>query len=90
MKIANLSLYLVNMLPIAALDGHQSLVALLHVFFRRVSDGVESIDLEAFDSSTRVRREGNMQRTCSTLLSHLALLLIALCGLLGIISWAKK
>ncbi|KAG6369925.1 hypothetical protein JVT61DRAFT_13309 [Boletus reticuloceps] len=90
MKIANLSLYLVNMLPIAALDGHQSLAALLQLFYGRVSEGVESIDLEALNNSARVSREGNVQRACGTFLSSLALFLIALCGLLGIINWAKK
>ncbi|KAF8128436.1 hypothetical protein EV363DRAFT_423617 [Boletus edulis] len=90
MKIANLSLYLVNMLPIAALDGHQSLAALLQLFYGRVSEGVESIDLEALNNSARVSREGNVQRACGMFLSALALFLIALCGLLGIINWAKK
>ena len=90
MKIANLSLYLVNMLPITALDGYQSLVALLQLFYGRVSDGLESIDIEARNNSTRSVREGNVQRACKTFLSFLALLLVALCALLGTISWAKK
>jgi S2P endopeptidase len=90
MKIANLSLYLVNMLPITALDGYQLLVALLQLFYGRVSDGLETIDLEALNNSTRLSREGNVQRACRTFLGFLALLLVALCGLLGTISWARK
>ena len=90
MKIANLSLYLVNMLPITTLDGCQSLVALLQLFYGRVSDALETIDLEALDNSTRLSREGNVQRACRTFLSFLAFLLVALCGLLGTISWARK
>jgi len=90
MKIANLSLYLVNMLPITALDGYQSLAALLQLFYCRVSDALETIDLEAFNSSMRLTREGNVQRACRTFLNFLALLLVALCALLGTISWAKK
>ncbi|KAF8551614.1 hypothetical protein OG21DRAFT_1499000 [Imleria badia] len=90
MKIANLSLYLVNMLPITALDGYQSLVALLQLFCGRVSDGLESIDIEALNNSSRSSREGNVQRACRTFLSFLALLLVALCAFLGTISWAKK
>ena len=90
MKIANISLYLVNMLPITALDGYQSLVALLQLFCVRVSNSLETIDLEALNNSTRLSREGNVQRVCRTFLSFLALLLVALCGLLGTISWARK
>lgn len=90
MKIANLSLYLVNMLPITALDGYQLLGALLQFFYGRVSSGSESTDLEALNNTTRVSREGRMQRACQTFLSYLALLLVALCGLLGTISWARN
>ncbi|KAH0828615.1 hypothetical protein J3R83DRAFT_2945 [Lanmaoa asiatica] len=90
MKIANLSLYLVNTLPIMALDGYQSLVVLLQLFYGPFSDGLQRIDLEALSDTTRLSREGRMQRACGTLINFLALLLIALCGLLGIISWAKK
>ena len=90
MKIANISLYLVNMLPITALDGYQSLVALLQLFCVPVSNSLETIDLEALNNSTRLSREGNVQRVCRTFLSFLALLLVALCGLLGTISWARK
>lgn len=90
MKTANLSLYIVNMLPITALDGYQSLVILLQFFYGPVSDGLQSIDLEALNITTRLSREDRAQRACKGFLSFLALLLVALCGLLGTISWAKK
>lgn len=90
MKIVNLSLYLVNTLPITTLDGHQSLAILLQLFCGPVSDGLQSIDLEALNNTIRFSREGGVQRACRTFLSFLALLLIVLCGFLGIISWAKE
>jgi len=90
MKIANLSLYLVNMLPIMGLDGYQSLAVLLQLSFGRVSDGLESIDLEALNNVRPLSQEGRVQRICRSFLSFSAFLLVALCALLGIVSWAKK
>lgn len=90
MKIANLSLYVVNMLPIMALDGYQALAVLLQLFYGRVSNDSDTIDLEALNNTTRSNREGRAQRACRISLSFLALLLVALCGLLGVINWVMK
>lgn len=90
MKIANLSLYLVNMLPITALDGHQLLVVLLQFFYDRVSDDLENIDLEVLNSRTRLSREGRVPRACQIFFSFLAFFLVAFCVLLGTINWASK
>lgn len=90
MKTANLSLYLVNMLPITALDGYQFLVTLLQLLYGQIRSGLEIADLEALDNTARSSREGRVQRACRTFLSFSALLLVALCGLLGIICSARK
>ncbi|KAG8221576.1 hypothetical protein J3R82DRAFT_1819 [Butyriboletus roseoflavus] len=63
MKIVNLSLYLVNTLPIATLDGHQSLVILLQFLHGPVNDGLQSIDLEALNNTTRLSREGESTKS---------------------------
>jgi len=90
LKLANISLYLVNMFPISVLDGYRMLVALLELLFVRPSGNSESMDLEALHGLSRPSYDSRTQRACRAFLSTSTLVLVSLCGLLGVLRWTKS
>ncbi|KAF9219284.1 hypothetical protein BS17DRAFT_717951 [Gyrodon lividus] len=90
MTLANMSLYLVNMLPITVLDGYQLLVTLLELLFSRASGGLGSVDLEALNNRSWPPHNSRAQRACRAFLSTSTLILVSLCGLLSFIRWTEN
>ncbi|KAI6032624.1 hypothetical protein F5J12DRAFT_795509 [Pisolithus orientalis] len=90
MKLINLSLYLVNMLPIPALDGFQLLATLLELIFGREYES-GSIDLEAGSHSSGAvidrTRETPVQRIIQATLSTSTVTLVTLNVLLPAIQY---
>ncbi|KIK93106.1 hypothetical protein PAXRUDRAFT_145793 [Paxillus rubicundulus Ve08.2h10] len=87
MKLANLSLYLVNMLPLTVLDGYRVLVALLELLCVRASAGLGSVDLEALNNRSWSPHDSRAQRACRTFLNTSTFVLVTSCALLGILRW---
>lgn len=81
LKLINLSLYLVNMLPVPALDGFHFLAALLDFIFYQTRG--TNIDLEA--PGDNIRHRTPLQRIIKATLSMSTMVSIALCVLLGAI-----
>ncbi|KAL4080055.1 hypothetical protein V8B97DRAFT_2054053 [Scleroderma yunnanense] len=82
LKLINLSLYLVNMLPVPALDGFNFLAVLLDLTFHQTHHP-SVIDVEAL--SDHVRHGSPLQRIIKATLSIGTVVSIALCVLLGTI-----
>lgn len=90
-KSINLSLYLVNMLPIPSLDGDQFLLVLLELILNGVP-GTGILDLEAVidDADGRVthRRRVQLRMLVERVLTMTTFVLIVLCVLLAAIKHA--
>ncbi|KIJ60749.1 hypothetical protein HYDPIDRAFT_98042 [Hydnomerulius pinastri MD-312] len=90
LKMTNLSLYIVNMLPLPALDGSQLLIVLLELLFSRTSGGPGSIDLEGLGDRRRPSQGSRAQRACRAFLSMSTVVLVSLCALLSVVKWMKN
>ena len=84
LKLINLSLYLVNMLPVPALDGFHFLAALLNVAFHQTRE-TGNIDLEALGNNDR--HGAPLPRIIQATMSMSTTVSIASCVLLGAIEY---
>ncbi|KAG1810641.1 uncharacterized protein BJ212DRAFT_1589654, partial [Suillus subaureus] len=88
LKLTNLSLYLLNSLPLPALDGSQLLIILLEMVFTGWFHTPSTIlDIEALRTRGGRPRERRVQRTLRTFVTIGTCTLLGLCVMLGIIEW---
>lgn len=88
LKLTNLSLYLLNSLPLPALDGSQLLIILLEMVFTGWFHTPSTIlDIEALRTRGSRPRERRVQRTLRTFVTIGTCTLLGLCVMLGIIEW---
>ncbi|KAG2038034.1 hypothetical protein BDR03DRAFT_955573 [Suillus americanus] len=88
LKLTNLSLYLLNSLPLPALDGSQLLIILLEMVFTGWFHTPSTIlDIEALRTRGSRPRERRVQRVLRTFVMIGTCTLLGLCVMLGIIEW---
>jgi S2P endopeptidase len=88
LKLTNLSLYLLNSLPLPALDGSQLLIILLEMVFTRWSHNPPTIlDIEALRTRGSRPHERRVQRVLGTFVMIGTCTLLGSCVMLSIIEW---
>ncbi|KAG1852881.1 hypothetical protein DFJ58DRAFT_400600 [Suillus subalutaceus] len=88
LKLTNLSLYLLNSLPLPALDGSQLLIILLEMVFTGWFHTPSTIlDIEALRTRGSRSHERRVQRVLRTFVMIGTCTLLGLCVMLGIIEW---
>ncbi|KAG1733856.1 uncharacterized protein EDB91DRAFT_624050 [Suillus paluster] len=88
LKLTNLSLYLLNALPLPALDGSQLLIILLEMAFTRwLYRPSTMIDIEALRTRGGRPHERRVQQVLRTFVMIGTCTLLGTCVMLGIIEW---
>lgn len=88
LKLTNLSLYLLNSLPLPALDGSQLLIILLEMVFTRWFHTPSTIlDIEALRTRGTRAYERRVQHVLQTFIMIGTCTLLGSCVMLGIIEW---
>ncbi|KIK39380.1 hypothetical protein CY34DRAFT_769564 [Suillus luteus UH-Slu-Lm8-n1] len=88
LKLTNLSLYLLNSLPLPALDGSQLLIILLEMVFTRWFHTPSTIlDIEALRTRGTRPYQRRMQHVLQTFIMIGTCTLLGSCVMLGIIEW---
>ncbi|KAH7911755.1 hypothetical protein BJ138DRAFT_1084989 [Hygrophoropsis aurantiaca] len=87
--LTNLSLYLLNLLPLPGLDGSQLLTVVLELIFTGRSNLMDAgtYDIEDLSIHRRRFRESTAQRLLRKIISTSTIALLSLCILLGLTKW---